>query len=168
MSALSRKLTVATMMGACALTAATGCSSTDTESSPPPERSSTVPAREPGKDAQYADGRYEATGEYGSQGSSIGVTLTLNDDVIAQVEVEPHATDPTSLDLQERFADAIPDRVVGRDIDEVHIDRLAGSSHTPEGFNDALGKIKEDAGREHLPYRNEIPSPAGSIPITPR
>ncbi|MYS57163.1 hypothetical protein GTW46_45175 [Streptomyces sp. SID6013] len=77
----------------------------------------------------------------------MGVTLTLADDEITQVAVEPHATDPTSLDLQERFADAIPDTVVGRDIDEVHIDRLAGSSHTPEGFNDALEKIKKDATR---------------------
>ncbi|MGW4490519.1 hypothetical protein [Streptomyces sp. NPDC004376] len=139
---------MATIMGACALTAATGCSSTGTDAAPPLERSSSSnPAREPDKDGQYADGRYEATGEYGTQDSSIGVTLTLADDKITQVAVEPHATDPTSLELQKRFADAIPDRVVGRDIDEVHIDRLAGSSHTTEGFNDALEKIKNDAGQ---------------------
>ncbi|MYS36749.1 hypothetical protein GT025_21780 [Streptomyces sp. SID4920] len=96
---------------------------------------------------QYADGRYEATGEYGTQDSSIGVTLTLANDVITKVTVDPHATDPTSLDLQKRFADAIPDRVVGRDIDDVHIDRLAGSSHTPDGFNDALERIKKEAGQ---------------------
>ncbi|MEU5655083.1 hypothetical protein ABZ802_05640 [Streptomyces sp. NPDC047737] len=148
MSVLSRKITVATVMGACALTAMTGCSSTDTEGSPPSSPSSaSTPAREASGSAQYADGRYEATGEYGSQESSIGVTLTLADDVITEVTVDPHAADPTSLDLQERFADAIPNRVVGRDIDDVHIDRLAGSSHTPEGFNTALEKIKKEAGQ---------------------
>ncbi|MFD3377562.1 hypothetical protein [Streptomyces sp. NPDC058697] len=146
MSALSRKLTVAAMMGVSALTATAGCSSTDTEGSPPSSPSSpSTPAQERSGNGQYADGRYEATGEYGSQDSSIGVTLTLADDVITKVTVEPHATDPTSLDLQKRFADTIPDTVVGRDIDEVHIDRLAGSSHTPEGFNAALNQIKEDA-----------------------
>lgn len=148
MSALSRKITVATAMGACALTAMTGCSTTDTGTSRPSSPSSpSTPAPEADGSTQYADGRYEATGEYGSQDSSIGVTLTLADDVITEVTVDPHATDPTSLDLQERFADAIGDRVVGRDIDDVHIDRLAGSSHTPDGFNDALEKIKNEAER---------------------
>lgn len=148
MSALSRKITVATAMGACALTAMTGCSTTDTGTSRPSSPSSpSTPAPEADGSTQYADGRYEATGEYGSQDSSIGVTLTLADDVITDVAVDPHATDPTSLDLQERFADAIGDRVVGRDIDDVHIDRLAGSSHTPDGFNDALEKIKNEAER---------------------
>ncbi|MGZ0198933.1 hypothetical protein ACNFR7_01705 [Streptomyces sp. RM1] len=139
---------MATAMGACALTAMTGCSTTDTGTSRPSSPSSpSTPAPEAGGSTQYADGRYEATGEYGSQDSSIGVTLTLADDVITDVAVDPHATDPTSLDLQERFADAIGDRVVGRDIDDVHIDRLAGSSHTPDGFNDALEKIKNEAER---------------------
>ncbi|MEV7110988.1 FMN-binding protein [Streptomyces anulatus] len=148
MSALSRKITVATAMGACALTAMTGCSTTDTDSSRLSSPSSpSTPAPETSGSTQYADGRYEANGEYGSQDSSIGVTLTLSDDVITEITVDPHATDPTSLDLQERFAEAIPDRVVGRGIDDVHIDRLAGSSHTPDGFNDALEKIKNEAGK---------------------
>jgi uncharacterized protein with FMN-binding domain len=93
----------------------------------------------------YRDGNYRATGQYGNLPSSIGVSLTLDDDIITAVDVTPHATNPTSLDLQRRFAAAIPAVVVGRDIDEVYVDRLAGSSATPDGFNAAIQQIKEQA-----------------------
>src|SRR5688500_6238717 len=56
----------------------------------------------------FADGVYTATGEYGSLPSSITVTVTLADDVVTAVEVTPHATNPMSLDLQRRFAAAVP------------------------------------------------------------
>jgi uncharacterized protein with FMN-binding domain len=93
----------------------------------------------------YADGTYRADGWYGSLPSSIGVELTVADDVITHVEVTTHATDPTSLDYQQRFADAVAEVVVGRPVDEVHVSKLAGSSGTPEGFNDALDRIKQEA-----------------------
>ena len=95
----------------------------------------------------YVDGRYTAIGWYGSLPSSITVTLSILDDVIAAVEVAPRATDPTSLDFQRRFAAAVPQVVVGRRIDEVKVDRLAGSSGTPAGFNDALRQIRAQARR---------------------
>jgi uncharacterized protein with FMN-binding domain len=97
------------------------------------------------KDSTYENGDYTATGQYGSLPSSITVTVTLVDDVITAVKVTPHATNPTSLDLQRRFADAVPAVVVGKRIDEVKVGRLAGSSGTPDGFNDAIRKIKEQA-----------------------
>ncbi|MFX3636769.1 MAG: S-layer homology domain-containing protein [Candidatus Pristimantibacillus sp.] len=93
----------------------------------------------------YADGEYTATGQYGSLPSSITVNVTLVDDLITSVEVTPHATNPTSLDLQWRFAKAVPAVVVGKRIDEVQVGRLAGSSGTPDGFNAAIQKIKEQA-----------------------
>ena len=73
------------------------------------------------------------------------MSVTLDDDVITAVTVTPHATNPTSRDLQERFAEAIPELVVGRDIDEVDVGRVAGSSATPDGFNAAIDQIKADA-----------------------
>jgi uncharacterized protein with FMN-binding domain len=97
------------------------------------------------EDSSYSDGVYEATGQYGSLPSSITVTVTLLDEVITDVEVTPHATNPTSLDLQRRFAAAVPKVVVGKSIDEVKVGRLAGSSGTPDGFNDAIKQIKEQA-----------------------
>jgi uncharacterized protein with FMN-binding domain len=93
----------------------------------------------------YWDGRYRATGWYGSLPSSIEVTVELDDGVIRDVDVAPHATDPTSLDYQERFADAVPAIVTGKRIEQVELDRVAGSSGTPDGFNDALKRIKEQA-----------------------
>jgi uncharacterized protein with FMN-binding domain len=97
------------------------------------------------KRSSYRDGRYRATGWYGSLPSSIGVSLTLRSNRICRVEVTPHATDPTSRDLQERFARAVGPRVVGKRIDEVKLTRLAGSSGTTLGFNDALRRIRAKA-----------------------
>ena len=51
------------------------------------------------------------------------MSVTLVDDVISAVTVTPHATDPTSLDYQTRFAQAVPALVVGRNIDDVRSER---------------------------------------------
>jgi len=125
----------AVVAGFAACAALAGCTST-----PPPAAQVTGAP-------QYTDGEYSADGEYGSLPSSIGVTVTLVDDVITDLTVAPHATDPTSLDLQSRFADAVQAVVVGRDIDEVHVDKLAGSSRTPDGFSAALEQIKAEAAK---------------------
>jgi uncharacterized protein with FMN-binding domain len=93
----------------------------------------------------YADGAYTAIGKYGGRPSSIGVTVTLVDGVIMALQITPHAADPTSLDYQRRFAAASPAVVVGKPIDEVKVGRLAGSSGTPQGFNAAIQRIKEEA-----------------------
>lgn len=94
---------------------------------------------------RYRDGEYTATGWYGGQPSHIVVDVTLRDDVVADVEVTPTATNETSLDLQERFAEAVADVVVGRPLDDIELDYLAGSSGTTLGFNDALEQIREEA-----------------------
>jgi thiamine biosynthesis lipoprotein len=93
----------------------------------------------------FRDGVYTATGQYGSLPSSITVRVTLKNGVIRAAKVTPHATDPTSLRLQRRFAAAVPAVVVGRPIAEVRVGRLAGSSGTPDGFNEAIEKIKKQA-----------------------
>jgi uncharacterized protein with FMN-binding domain len=99
----------------------------------------------PESKSDYADGQYSAEGRYGSLPSSIGVTITLTEDIVTAVSVTPRATDPTSLDLQRRFAAAVPTVVVGRNIDEIEVDKLAGSSGTSQGFNAALEEIKAQA-----------------------
>jgi uncharacterized protein with FMN-binding domain len=95
--------------------------------------------------SRYADGTYNATGQYGGLPSSIRVSVTLVDDVITAVTVTPQATDPTSLVYQTRFAEAVPALVVGRNIDEVNLSKVAGSSGTPDGFNAAIQLIKAEA-----------------------
>jgi uncharacterized protein with FMN-binding domain len=144
-----KRIKIATVAGISAALVLAGCSTTGTEASRSPSDSgagATRSAPASSRGSTYADGRYTATGEYGSLPSSIGVSVTLDDDdVVTAVEVTPHATDPTSRDYQERFAEAVPERVVGKPIDEVRVDRLAGSSGTPDGFNAAIEKIRERA-----------------------
>jgi uncharacterized protein with FMN-binding domain len=102
----------------------------------------------PRNEATYADGVYTATGQYWGLPSSFTVIVTLANSVITAVEVMPHATDLTSLDFQRRFAAAVPAVVVGKRIDEVQVDRLAGSSGTPDCFNAALRRIQQQARRD--------------------
>jgi uncharacterized protein with FMN-binding domain len=100
------------------------------------------------KSSQYTDGVYTATGEYGGQPSHITVKATITNGVITDVSVTPHAYVPESLELQRRFAAAVSKVVVGKPIDQVKVGKLAGSSGTPKGFNDAIEQIKRQAARE--------------------
>lgn len=135
---------------AVAALALTGCSgsddatSADTSSSAEPAQSAdSAPA---GQDATYADGTYEARGTYGGGPSFLDVTVTIDDDVITDVEVGTPATNPTSLEFQQAFAAAVPDEVIGKDLGEVEVGKLAGSSSCGDGFNDAIAQIREEAG----------------------
>jgi uncharacterized protein with FMN-binding domain len=144
-----RRATLLTTIIAIAVAAATaGCATTDTDVATPSSASNTsvaTPGSPSSRRSKYADGTYTATGQYGGLPSSIGVTVILVDDVITAVTVTPRATDPTSLDYQTRFAQAIPALVVGRNIDEVNLNKVAGSSGTPDGFNAAIQRIKAEA-----------------------
>ncbi|MBY3144058.1 hypothetical protein HFO63_00340 [Rhizobium laguerreae] len=86
-------------------------------------------------------------GEYGGQPSHITVKVTLKDGIVTAVTVTPHAYVPRSLELQRAFAAAVPKVVVGKRIDQVRVGKLAGSSGTPKGFNDAIRQIREQAAR---------------------
>lgn len=93
----------------------------------------------------YADGKYSATGWYGSLPSHHDVTLTVVEGIITAVQITTPAEDETSLGYQQRFVAALPEAVVGRNLDEIAVDRLAGSSGCSEGFMNALAQIKEQA-----------------------
>lgn len=51
----------------------------------------------------------------------------------------------TSRGYQERFAAALPDEVVGRSIEDLEVDAIAGASGCADGFNDALATIRQQA-----------------------
>jgi len=141
MTQLGRKITIATIAGL----SLTGCATTST---PDPAPSSTSDSGAGSRAAaDYADGDYTATGWYGGQPSRIGVAISLADGMIAGVRITTYATDPTSLDYQERFAEEIPAVVVGRSIDDANVSRVAGASGCSEGFNAALAEIRADAKR---------------------
>jgi len=104
-------------------------------------------ARAQSQTNRYADGVYTARGQYGGGPSFLVVTVTLNSGIITAVNVEPQATVPQSLEFQRSFAAAVPSVVVGRPIDQVRVSKLAGSSGTPDGFNDAIQQIRQQAIR---------------------
>jgi len=93
----------------------------------------------------YEDGEYTARGWYGSKPSHHDVTLTIEDGIVSDVSITTPAEDETSLGYQQRFAEALPDAIIGQSIDELNVDRLAGSSGCSEGFMDALAQIRDDA-----------------------
>jgi hypothetical protein len=95
----------------------------------------------------FADGEYSAKGNYISPNGKeeIDVSITLADDVITAVTVTPDATNPTAIQYQTQFADGISAVVVGKKIDEIDVSRVAGSSLTSGGFNEAVDAIKADA-----------------------
>jgi uncharacterized protein with FMN-binding domain len=148
MSAPPRTTLLTAIIAICVAAATAGCATTDVDVTAPSSATSTsvaAPGSPSSRRSKYADGTYNATGRYGSLPSSIGVSVTLVDDVITAVTVTPQATDPTSLAYQTRFAGAIPALVVGRNIDEVNLSKVAGSSGTPDGFNAAIQRIKAEA-----------------------
>lgn len=150
MATMSKRIKVATMAGISGALVMAGCWTPGmavVRSTSASDAGVTRSRSASGKDFTYADGVYTATGKYGSLPSSITVTVTLVDDVVTAVKVTLEATNPTSLDLQRRFAAAIPAVVVGKPIDEVKVGRLAGSSGTPDGFNAAIQRIKEKASK---------------------
>lgn len=95
----------------------------------------------------YKDGTYSATGSYASPGGreSIELTVTLKNGVITDTSLVADATDGDAKEYQADFKSAYKDMVVGKDITTVSLSRVAGSSLTSNGFNDALDQIKTDA-----------------------
>lgn len=97
--------------------------------------------------APYADGTYTADGAYKTPETveSISVTLTLRGDIVTDVEVTGDPIAPETTRYQGQFVAGIADAVVGHKLDDLQIDRVAGSSLTSGGFNQALVKIKDEA-----------------------
>lgn len=107
-----------------------------------------TPSTETGNSSvAYKDGVYTATGDYSTHSTKeqIDVTITLENGTIVDSQVISKATIPTSKTMQADFIANYQVLVTGKNIDEVNLDKVSGSSLTPKGFNDALEKIKEQA-----------------------
>ncbi|WP_243232354.1 FMN-binding protein [Microbacterium sp. CIAB417] len=100
-----------------------------------------------GSTGDYADGTYTAEGSYQTPETveTISVTLTLADGVVTEVEVTGDPQARETEQYQGQFIDGIEEEVVGVAIDELAVDRVAGSSLTSGGFNAAVEDIKEQA-----------------------
>ncbi|WP_285364239.1 FMN-binding protein [Microbacterium sp. LMC-P-041] len=95
----------------------------------------------------YTDGTYTADGSYQTPETveKISVTLTVADGLVTEVEVTGDPQARESEQYQGQFIDGISDEVVGKSLDEIEVSRVAGSSLTSGGFNEAVESIKEQA-----------------------
>ncbi len=96
---------------------------------------------------KYKNGTYTVVGEYVSPGGpeQVEITLVIEDDKVLNASGVSKATLPTSINFQGQFLGGFKDVILGKNIDEIKVDKVAGSSLTPKGFHDALEKIKLEA-----------------------
>lgn len=97
--------------------------------------------------ASFKDGTYSATGSYQTPGGreSIDVTVTLSSGTITEANVIQNATSGEAEEYQGAFVSNFKSQVVGKKINEVSLARVAGSSLTPIGFNNAIDDIESKA-----------------------
>ncbi|HEU4666831.1 MAG TPA: hypothetical protein VFS79_04140 [Arthrobacter sp.] len=119
------------------------------ESTPPaaaagPSTGASTPA---GSGAGYQDGTYSADGTYVSPNGTetVGVQLTLAAGTVTDVQITQHPSNPNTRKFQGEFAGGIAAQVVGKNIDELNVSKVAGSSLTSGGFTKALEQIKSEA-----------------------
>ncbi|MDP9692632.1 UNVERIFIED_ORG: uncharacterized protein with FMN-binding domain [Arthrobacter globiformis] len=100
-----------------------------------------------GASAGYKDGTYSADGNYKSPNGTetVGVQLTLAGGTVSAVEITEHPSNPNTRKFQGEFAGGIADQVVGKSLDEINVSKVAGSSLTSGGFNQAVEAIKAQA-----------------------
>jgi uncharacterized protein with FMN-binding domain len=137
------------------LLGAAGCSAAGTGAGAAAEPAATEAAAQ-GQQTQaaegtagYADGTYSADGHYQSPGGTetIGVTMTLQSGVVTDVQAQTHPSNPNTSRFQGEFASGIAGQVVGKKLDGLNVSKVAGSSLTSGGFNDAVEQIKAEASR---------------------
>ncbi len=100
-----------------------------------------------GSSGAYKDGTYSADGTYTSPNGTetVGVQLTLAGGTVTGVEITTHPTSPNTRKFQGEFKDGIAAQIVGRKLDELNVSKVAGSSLTSGGFNQAVESIKAQA-----------------------
>lgn len=125
---------------------------TSVQTSPAAQQATSAPVQEqdamaPAASSSYKDGTYSATGNYVSPGGAreIEVSITIADGKITDSTFVGKAEDPQSKRFQGEFSQGYKAMIVGKNIDEVELTKVSGSSLTPQGFNDALTKIKTEA-----------------------
>ncbi|SEB56256.1 FMN-binding protein [Microbacterium hydrocarbonoxydans] len=140
----------AALAGVAGLLVLAGCSGTadaEDQSTDTGTDSSTESTDSGASAGDYTDGTYTADGSYQTPETveKISVTLTIADGLVEDVEVTGDPQAPETERYQGEFIDGIADEVVGKSLDEIEVSRVAGSSLTSGGFNDAVGSIKEQA-----------------------
>ncbi|MBP6944817.1 hypothetical protein KBB85_02235 [Patescibacteria group bacterium] len=136
---------VLVMMGA-------GCGQVDTvsapvvPSAPTNEQGAVMPLPTFGS---FKDGTYTAKGTYSvhSGPEEITISLTLKDGLITDTTFAGTPAVKMSQKFMDMFAENYKPMVIGKKISEVKLGKVSGSSLTPMGFNEAVEKIKQQAGQ---------------------
>lgn len=121
-----------------------GCAPTASPGTTAPSGTASSPA---GSGSLFKDGTYSADGTYVSPNGTetVGVELVLASGAVTAVNITQHPSNPNTRKFQGEFAGGISSQVVGKSIDELNVSKVAGSSLTSGGFNQALEKIKAEA-----------------------
>lgn len=95
----------------------------------------------------YKDGTYEATGSYLTPGGeeTIDLTVTIKDNKVVSTSFVSEPKNRQTVEYQGKFKENYTALVVGKNIDEISLTRVSGSSLTSTGFHDALDQIKTQA-----------------------
>ena len=113
----------------------------------PPRAPRLPPPRAGAGTGAYKDGTYSADGNYVSPNGTetVGVELTLAGGTVSDVKITQHPSNPNTKKFQGEFAGGIKSQIVGKKLDEIKVSKVAGSSLTSGGFNQAVAKIKSQA-----------------------
>ncbi|XAS66108.1 FMN-binding protein [Micrococcaceae bacterium Sec5.7] len=95
----------------------------------------------------YKDGTYSADGNYVSPNGTetVGVELTLSNGTVSDVTITEHPSNPNTRKFQGEFAAGVKAQIVGKSLDGLNVSKVAGSSLTSGGFNQAVEQIKSEA-----------------------
>lgn len=96
----------------------------------------------------FKAGSYTVVGAYTSPAGAEEVEVTLEIDeagVVMASDVTVLAENPISKKMQEDFKANYKTEVIGKNITELNLGKVSGSSLTPKGFNDAVDAIEQQA-----------------------
>ena len=144
----NHKIALSALAGVSLMTALAGCSTTATDSGSSTSDDSSNTSSDSTVDASsLKDGSYTESATYQSPGGTQKVTVkaTLASGVVTDLTVTTDASDPTAKQYQTQFINGINSEVVGKKITSLKVSRVAGSSLTSIGFNEAIAAIEKDA-----------------------
>lgn len=127
------------------LTATSTTSDPNTVTTSPATESTASPT--PASATTYKNGTYSITASYSTPDglASMGVSLTIADDIITAATVTSGASDRDSKEYQADFIAGYKTAVVGKSLESLQLSRISGASLTTRGFNTALGTIRAQA-----------------------
>lgn len=147
MTTLRIKATVTTLAAFSLAGTLAGCATATASGDSTNSASSDSSSSSSASTAAYKDGTYSASADYQSpEGTEdISVSLTIASGVVTAVKTTTDGTSPDEVHYQGEFNNNISSVVVGKKLDQLSVDKVAGSSLTSSGFNAAVTKIKTKA-----------------------